>query len=131
MFLGEYRLKFQGLGRIALPGKLRPFFREEKIILVRAKEGYLFGFSRREFEKAVKRLEDSQEERTLRLLYASSESVELDRQGRFVIPSALRTFAKVQKSVLIIGVGNHFEIWNEKLWFKQKRGGESFYAGLP
>ncbi len=53
-----------------------------------------------------------------RYLFSSSEPVEPDNQGRIVIPSALLDFASVKKEVTVIGAGDHFEIWEAKLWKK-------------
>jgi MraZ protein len=48
-----------------------------------------------------------------RLLFASTIYAEIDEQGRFLIPKNLLDFAKLSKKVMIVGVGDHFEIWDE------------------
>ena len=84
-------------------------------------ENCIWGFDHKSFEEeSKKQLEISVTEEQgrflRRFLFGSSESVELDSQGRFVIPSTLLDFARVKKEVIIIGAGDHFEIWNPKLW---------------
>lgn len=134
MFLGEYQLKFSGKGRIVLPRKLRQSLGEERlIILSRGFEGCIWGFSKKGFDKEANRqLEISATEERARYLrrylFSASEPVELDAQGRFVIPSALLTFAKVGNEVVMVGAGDHFEIWNNKFWKKHIKEVERDYG---
>ena len=52
----------------------------------------------------------------LRMLMAGASMVNLDSQGRIQIPSMLREYAKLEKEVAIIGVGNRIEIWAKDRW---------------
>ncbi len=126
MFLGEYKTRFSGKGRVILPHKFREELKSNEIILSRGFEKCIWGFDIADFRKeARKQLEISATEERARYMrryiFASSESVELDIQGRLVIPSALLDFASVREEVVIIGAGDHFEIWDEKLWKKHIR----------
>lgn len=123
MFLGEYKGKFTGKGRVVLPHKFRQELKGKEIILSRGFEKCIFGFDLIDFEsEARKQLEISATEERARYmrryLFSSSESVELDAQGRIIIPSALLDFASVLGEVAIIGAGDHFEIWDARLWKK-------------
>lgn len=123
MFLGEYRGKFSGKGRVILPKKLRDEIQGNEIILSRGFEGCIWGFDQKIWKtEAEKQLEISATEERARYLrrylFSGSESVELDSQGRFVIPSALLDYASVKEEVVIIGTGDHFEIWNNSNWKK-------------
>jgi len=123
MFLGEYQTKFSGKGRIVLPTKMREELGGKLAILSRGFERCIFGFSPEGFEEEFKRqLEISATEERARYLrrylFSGSESVELDAQGRIIIPSTLLDFASVKEEVVIIGAGDHFEIWNSKFWKK-------------
>lgn len=133
MFLGEYQVKFSGKGRIVLPAKIREELGQKITILSHGFEGCIFGFSPEGFEQeSKKQLEISATEERARYLrrylFASSVPVELDSQGRFVIPSALLTYAKLEDSVVIIGAGDHFEIWNNSLWQKHIQEVERDYG---
>lgn len=93
------------------------------MVLTRGFEGCVWGYSREGFEDlARQQLElSATEERARNLrryLFSGSEPVELDNQGRFVIPSTLLTFAKLTGDVVIIGAGDHFEVWENKAWKK-------------
>lgn len=126
MFLGTYELKFSGRGRVILPKKLREEITSKGLILSKGFEGCIWGFGVEEFEKeAKKQLEASIAEEQVRylqrFLFSGSEPVELDAQGRFVIPSALLDFARVKKEVVIIGAGDHFEIWDKNMWERHSK----------
>ena len=51
-----------------------------------------------------------------REIFASAEYAELDSQGRFVLPRVMLMYAGIKEKVIIIGAGDHFEIWDEKHW---------------
>ncbi len=134
MFLGEYHTKFTGQGRIILPRKLREELSENKAILTRGFEGCVWGFSLEGWEKETKQqLEVSiteEKARSLRrYIFSASESVDLDAQGRFVIPKVLLDYGKLKDEVVIIGAGDHFEIWNQHLWKEQIKTIEEGYNG--
>ena len=123
MFLGEYTTRFSGKGRVILPRKIRQEIKGIQIILSRGFEGCIFGFDIRDWKKeAEKQLEISATEERARYLrrymFSGSEPVEFDSQGRIVIPSALLTYAKLVNEVVIIGAGDHFEIWAKRIWKK-------------
>ncbi len=132
MFLGEYRQNFSGKGRIVLPKLMRQMV-GGKVILSRGFEGCIWGFSEKGFEKEAKaQLEISSTEERARMirryLFSASVSAELDAQGRFVIPSTLLTYAKAGREVVIIGAGDHFEVWNKSKWMKHLKIVEREYS---
>lgn len=134
MFLGEYKVKFSGKGRVILPKIMRKELGDDKVIVLsRGFEGCIWGFSQKGFEEeARKQLEiSSTEERARylrRYLFSGSVPAELDVQGRFIIPSALLTYAKLGNEVVIIGAGDHFEVWNNRLWKKHLKEVEKEYG---
>ena len=135
MFLGEYHTKFSGKGRVILPKKMRQAIEGSVVILSRGFEGCIWGFDIKLWQKeAKKQLEISATEERARYLrrylFSSSEPVEFDSQGRFVIPSALLTYASLNNEVVIIGAGDHFEIWNKRIWKKHLKEIERDYARI-
>ena len=54
--------------------------------------------------------------RIQRLLIGHATDVEMDNQGRLLLPPLLRDYAKLDKRVVLIGQGNKFEVWDEGLW---------------
>lgn len=121
VFLGEYQAQFTGRGRIVLPKKFRQELGGKKAILSRGFEGCIWGFTKTGFEKeAARQLEvsatDNQAREVRRYLFSAAEQVLLDEQGRFVIPKPLLEYAKLRGGVVIIGAGDHFEIWDPLTW---------------
>ena len=133
MFLGEYKLNFTGKGRVILPKKLRDEVEDLQIVLSRGFERCIFGYDLKSWEKeAEKQLEISNTDRGARYLrrymFSASVSVELDSQGRFVIPSALLIYANVEREIVIIGAGDNFVIWNNNKWVKHLKRLEGEYG---
>ena len=54
-----------------------------------------------------------------RLLIGFAEELEMDASGRILISPALREFASIKKKVMLVGQGNHFELWNDNEWVSQ------------
>ncbi len=125
LFLGEYQGSFSGPGRILLPKKIRELLKGTSFVLTRGLDGCLAGYDNAEYEgKAKELLQSSMLDATRlterRILFASTVYVEIDDQGRFVIPKSLLEYAHLSKTVSIVGVGDHFEIWDETKWQKYK-----------
>lgn len=122
MFLGEYQTKFSGQGRIILPKKFRKELLGQKdIVLSRGFEGCIWGYTLEDFAKeAEKQLLISATEKRARYLrrylFSGAEETLLDDQGRFVIPKSLLDYAKLETEVVLIGAGDHFEIWKPQKW---------------
>ena len=133
MFLGEFYTTFTGKGRVILPKKMRNMISGKEIILSRGFERCIFGYDLGSFEKeANKQLEVSSAEKSARYIrryiFSGSVSVEFDSQGRFVIPSVLLTYAHLKSKVVVIGAGDHFEVWDESNWKKHLKEVEGDYG---
>ena len=59
-----------------------------------------------------------------RLMLAGAMDVEMDKQGRVVIPEYLRTYASIKKKVVVAGLYNRLEIWDENTWQRYKNNTE-------
>lgn len=123
MFLGTYLVRFSGKSRIILPKKLRAEIKGNTVVLTKGLDGCIWGFSQKDWLNVAKaQLEipiNLERGRNLRRsFFSAAEISELDQQGRFVIPSTLLIFAQLVDEVIIAGAGDHFEIWNPKLWKK-------------
>jgi len=122
MLLGTYQPNLIGKGRIALPKKIRSELAGERIVLTVGFEKCIFGFSEKGWEEIVKPelsqpLFSNQEARDLRRkMCASAQVVNLDSQGRFVIPETMLNYAGIKEEIILIGAGDHFEIWDSKKW---------------
>ncbi len=125
MFLGSYTPSFDPKSRrIALPKKIRDYLATSEIVLSLGFEKCIFGFDTPRWAKeSAKQLEQSLADRSSRylrrLFFSGAELIKLDDQGRFVIPLNLREYAQIARPV-IIGAGDHFEIWESSRWLRQR-----------
>ena len=56
-------------------------------------------------------------------VFSQAEEVDCDKQGRFVVPTYLRDYAGITEEIVIIGAGDHFEIWDKDEWDNLSRSG--------
>lgn len=125
MFLGSYTPSFDLKSRrIALPKKIRDYLATSEIVLSLGFEKCIFGFDTPTWAKeSAKQLElplaDRSSRYLRRLFFSGAELIKLDDQGRFVIPLNLREYAQIKRPV-IIGAGDHFEIWESSRWLRQR-----------
>lgn len=127
LFLGEYEHALDDRGRITLPRKLRVELEGREIILTRGFDACIFGYDKAEWEaEAGKHLTSPVTDRGARdirrYLYAAAEKAEIDKLGRFVLPAHLKEYANVSRDVVVIGAGDHFEIWEKKNWEAYAKG---------
>ena len=120
MLIGEYEHSLDLKGRITMPAKIREDI-GEKFIVTKGLDGSLFGFSLNEwknFEEKLKSLPLTNKiaRDFVRFFLSGATECDIDKQGRFLIPSNLRDYAELEKEVIIIGVGTRIEIWNKNKW---------------
>ena len=120
MLIGEYEHTIDAKGRLSMPSKLRRDM-GEAFIVTKGLDGCLFAFSQEEwknFETKLKSLplSDKNARNFVRFFLAGATECEIDKQGRFLIPSNLRIAANLEKEAVIIGVGTRLEIWNKEIW---------------
>lgn len=122
MFIGEYEHSVDAKGRVIMPVKLREDI-GEKFIVTKGLDGCLFAYSYEEwtnFEEKLKTLPLTNKNARdfVRFFLSGAVECEIDKQGRFLIPGNLRTYATLEKEIIIIGVGTRIEIWNREEWKK-------------
>jgi MraZ protein len=126
MLLGEYQHNLDSKGRLAIPAKFR-----EKIgagaIITRGLDNCLFVFGTTEWEALAQKLTalplaQANSRAFARLMLAGAADVDLDTQGRILVPEYLRTYAGLSKTVVVAGVYSRMEIWDAAEWerYKQK-----------
>lgn len=129
MLLGEFTHNLDLKGRIAMPAKFREKFKKGAII-TRGLDHCLFVFGKTEWEILVKKLislplAQANSRAFVRLMLAGATDVELDTQGRVLIPDYLREYAKLKKEAVIAGLYNRMEIWDKEEWIDYKQKTES------
>jgi MraZ protein len=123
MLLGEYDHTLDDKNRLTLPAKLRAELGEE-VVITRGLDGCLFVYSKASFEVLADRVRTLDpfrpETRTMqRYFFSGAPPVELDRQGRMVIPANLLATAGIVREVTVAGMYDHLEIWDRAVWRKQ------------
>ena len=118
MLIGTYRHQLDQKMRFRMPAKFKDQL-EPGFIVAKGTNGCLFCFSKQEFEKLYEKLAsvpmfDTEAQKPIRALLASAFETEEDNQGRILLPQELRTYAKMEKNIVTIGVGNRVEIWLEE-----------------
>ncbi len=122
MFLGTYEPNLMEKGRVVLPKKIRAELGGERLVLTTGFEDCIFGFAEKAWEEVTETelgrpLFSDREGRDLRRkMFSEAVKIDLDEQGRFIIPERMREFAGVREKLVIIGAGDHFEIWSLEKW---------------
>ncbi|MGE5298146.1 MAG: division/cell wall cluster transcriptional repressor MraZ [Acidobacteriaceae bacterium] len=124
MFIGEYGISMDEKGRIAVPVKFRAAL-GSKAVVTRGLDKSLFIYTKAEWDKlAVKLaalpLAQANSRAFSRLMLAGAYELEIDKQGRGMIPEPLRTFAGLSKKVVLAGLYNRIEVWDEQSWENYK-----------
>jgi MraZ protein len=126
VFFGEYSVSFSAPGRIVLPKKLRELLKGNIFILTKGFDFCLGGYDKQDWEDRARELlqvslleKENIEKR--RFIFGSAVYLEIDDQGRFVIPKNMLLYAGLEKSAVIVGVGDHFEIWGPDRWAQYQK----------
>lgn len=129
MLLGEYQHSLDTKGRMAVPAKFRDNLSAGAII-TRGLDNCLFLFSKSEWAKLAEKiialpLTQANSRAFTRLMLAGAMDVELDSQGRILIPDYLRKYANLEKEAIVAGLYNRIEVWDRGHWEKYKQKTES------
>lgn len=126
MFIGEYHHNIDDKGRLAIPVKFRGDLAKGAVV-TRGLDASLFLLPLEEWGKLAEKLSSlplgqSNSRAFARLMLAGAMDVNLDKQGRFVIPEYLREYASLQKNVVVVGVNTRLELWDAQAWdeYRQK-----------
>ncbi len=129
MFIGEYSHNLDDKGRLAIPAKFRRELAKGAVV-TRGLDSCLFLYTKKEWEKLAEKLaalpiSQSNSRAFSRLMLAGAMDVEVDKQGRVVLPEYLRTFAGLKKNTVIAGLYSRVEIWEETKWIAYKQQTET------
>jgi len=121
-FFGEYEVSVTEGSRIVLPKKVRDNLIGSTFILTKGYDICLAGYDKQDWDSRVGELTkisllDTDHVSKRRVLFSGANEIEIDAQGRFVIPKTLSGYIDIANTTLtIIGVGDHFEIWESNSW---------------
>ena len=128
MFIGEYNHNLDDKGRLAIPAKFRLILKKGAVV-TKGLDNCLFLYSKEQFEKIAKKfaalpISQAKARAFSRHMLAGAMDVDFDNQGRITLPEYLRKFSALKKGVIIAGLYNHLEIWDEAAWNKYKQTAE-------
>lgn len=125
MFRGINAINIDGKGRIAVPMRYRDALLADDagalVVTIDTEETCLLLYPVKAWQVIETNLQrlpsfNAQARRIQRLLIGHATDVELDSNGRVLLPPPLREHAKLDKRAVLIGQGNKFEVWDEALW---------------
>jgi MraZ protein len=129
LFRGVTELNLDAKGRMAMPTRYRERLIERSegrlVITIDTEERCLLIYPQPEWEAIEQKLDalpsfNSQARRVQRLLMGHATDVEMDGNGRLLLPPPLRQYANLDKQVVLIGQGKKFELWDAELWNAQR-----------
>ena len=117
MFFGNYAHSLDDKGRLVIPRKMREAL-GDKIFIMKGFDGALAIYKEDAYESVVEELKrysfNKKENRDyLRLKLASIVDLEVDKMGRVQIPTAVLAKYGIQKDVIVLGAGDHIEVWDK------------------
>jgi len=128
MFIGEYQHNLDDKGRLAIPAKFRAILKRGAVV-TKGLDNCLFLYSKEQFSQIAAKfaalpISQAKARAFARHMLAGAMDVDFDNQGRVTLPDYLRKFSSLKKKVVIAGLYNHLEIWDEAAWLKYKTESE-------
>ena len=127
-FTSEYECKLDAKGRLVLPARIKTQLPEpdgggQELVIRRGFEPCLIIYPLIEIKKVFSKIsglnEFKEENRTLQRNFLSGVvTVELDSNGRFLIPKNMLAYAQVEKDAMLVGTGSKVEVWNPSIYEK-------------
>ena len=117
MFIGEYTYSIDDKKRLAIPTKFRQTL-GKKAVITRGLDKCLFLYPIKEWEKLAKRLSQlplsqSDARGFVRLMLGGAMEVSIDNLGRILVPDYLKDYAILKKKVVMVGLYDRVELWDE------------------
>jgi len=125
MLIGQNEGKIDEKNRIAFPKRFRTIL-GDSLIITFGYENSLIVVSQKTWEALLEGTEgrpfiESETRDAQRFLLGGASFVELDDKGRFVLPSYLREFARIEEDVVFLGLYRYVEIWDKKRWIAYQK----------
>ena len=128
MFIGEYNHNLDSKGRLAVPAKFRALL-EGGAVVTRGLDNCLFLYPKKQWNVLVEKLSrlpisQAKARAFSRHMLSGAMEIDFDNQGRVTLPEFLRKFAGLKKKVIVAGLYDRLEIWDEETWQYYKAGTE-------
>lgn len=128
MLIGEHTHTLDTKKRLSLPSKFRKEL-GKKVILTRGLDSCIFVYSQKEWKEFSHKLSElsmgqSNTRAFNRFLLGGAVETEIDSAGRILIPDFLKDFAHLETKVVVAGIANRVELWDEETWKQYQTGVE-------
>ncbi len=127
MFMGEYNHTIDAKGRLIVPAKFREQL-GEAFVITNGNDGCLNIYTNEDWETFLEKLSllpNNRDKREIvRAFVSKANTVEVDKQGRILVPPALREHAGLEKDVVLAGAIDKIEVWDKDRWEKQADEGD-------
>lgn len=128
MFRGATKVTLDDKGRMVLPTRHRQTASERgegKLVVTVDRDGCLLIYPLPDWEQIERKLMSlpslhERSRRLQRLMVGHATELELDGQGRLLLPPELREFAQLQRHAMLVGQGNRLELWDEARWIERR-----------
>ncbi|MFT5718793.1 MAG: MraZ protein [Oleiphilaceae bacterium] len=126
LFLGSHAINMDAKGRMAIPTKIREslasFCDGRIVVTAHTEERCLLVYPESQWEEILPKIEslpsfNKMARRAQRLLIGYATPLEMDGNGRILVPPTLREYANLEKKLMLVGQGKKFELWSENSWF--------------
>ncbi len=134
MFLGEYEHTLDTKGRMAVPARFRTQMNRGAVVskgMGTCLSVYMLDRWEEKSDELVAGRSSEELRDFERRIYPSASEIELDGQGRMVIPAKLRAYAKLESEATVVGVRDHFEIWDRSTWQAYQERLDAEGNGVP
>lgn len=122
MFMGEYNHTIDTKGRLIVPAKFREQL-GEAFVITNGNEGCLAIYTNEAWETFLDKITNmpgnKNKRAVIRFFVSSAETVEVDKQGRILVPASLREKAGLDKDVVLAGAIDKIEVWDKSRWDEQ------------
>jgi MraZ protein len=129
MFRGVQHINMDAKGRLAMPARQRePLLSEcggQVVVTIDTQSACLTIYPLPEWERIEKDIQglpalNPAVKRFQRLMLGYATDLELDGNGRMLLPQPLREYARLDKKLVLVGQGNKLELWSESLWLSER-----------
>lgn len=129
MFRGFHTVNIDDKGRMAVPSRYRHRLLADAegnlVLTLNPLDRSLWLYPQNNWDQIEIKLAalsefDKRSRRTKQMMRGYACDCQLDSQGRVLIPSELRDYARLQKQAVILGQGNKFEVWDQPSWEQQR-----------
>jgi MraZ protein len=125
VFLGRYSHNVDTKGRLAIPARFRDALGTE-LVITRGIDRCLSLYPMETWTPLAEKvsslsISDPDARNFRRMVFAEAAYLDVDKQGRILLPSDLRTFAEIDREAVVVGVHSSIEIWSPDRWAAQSR----------